>query len=155
MRLHHVGIAVKDMESSVAFYRDALGLTVFQDEVISGPDVDMGLMEKDARVRMVLLSDEVGNMIELLGWQSPPVMERPSEHQRFKSMGLVEVCFMVSDLEKVEENLAKEGYSFRNPVWRFGSDLESYGGAEAHIRYVVDPNGVQVELMQIIMKGDP
>jgi hypothetical protein len=62
---------------------------------------------------------------------------------------------MVSDLEKVEENLAKEGYSFRNPVWRFGSDLESYGGAEAHIRYVVDPNGVQVELMQIIMKGDP
>jgi len=31
MRLHHVAISVKDMESSIAFYRDALGLTIFQD----------------------------------------------------------------------------------------------------------------------------
>ena len=44
MPLHHVAIAVTDMERSLAFYRDALGLAVFQDEVISGPDVDMGLM---------------------------------------------------------------------------------------------------------------
>ena len=155
MRLHHVAIAVKDMESSIAFYRDALGLSIFQDEVISGPDVETGLMEQGARVRMVLLADEVGNMIELLGWQSPPVRERPPEHLRFTSTGLVEVCFMVSDLGKVEENLARGGYSFRNPVWRFGSDLESYGGAEAKIRYVVDPNGVHVELMQVVMKGTP
>ena len=155
MHLHHVAIAVKDMESSIAFYRDALGLSIFQDEVISGLDVETGLMEKGARVRMVLLADEVGNMIELLGWQSPPVRERPPEHLRFTSTGLVEVCFMVSDLDKVEENLARGGYSFRNPVWRFGSDLESYGGAEAKIRYVVDPNGVQVELMQVVMKGTP
>jgi len=155
MRLHHVAISVKDMESSIAFYRDALGLTIFQDEVISGPDVDMGLMETGARARMVLLADEAGNMIELLGWQSPPVRQRPPEHLRFTSTGLVEVCFMVSDLDKVEGNLARKGYSFRNPVWRFGSDLESYGGAEAKIRYVVDPDGVQVELMQVVMKGTP
>ena len=155
MHLHHVAIAVKDMESSIAFYKDALGLSIFQDEVISGPDVETGLMEKGARVRMVLLADEVGNMIELLGWQSPPVRERPPEHLRFTSTGLVEVCFMVADLDKVEENLASRGYSFRNPVWRFGSDLESYGGAEAKIRYVVDPNGVQVVLMQVVMKGAP
>lgn len=155
MRLHHVAISVKDMESSIAFYRDTLGLTIFQDEVISGPDVDMGLMETGARARMVLLADEAGNMIELLGWQSPPVRQRPPEHLRFTSTGLVEVCFMVSDLDKVEGNLARKGYSFRNPVWRFGSDLESYGGAEAKIRYVVDPDGVQVELMQVVMKGTP
>lgn len=72
MRLHHVAIAVEDMERSLAFYRDALGLSVFQDEIISGPDVDRGLMETDARVRMVLLADEAGNMIELLGWLFPP-----------------------------------------------------------------------------------
>ena len=71
MRLHHVAISVKDMEASLAFYRDTLGLALFQDEVISGPDVDRGLMETDARVRMVLLADEAGNMIELLEWQNP------------------------------------------------------------------------------------
>jgi len=53
----------------------------------------------------------------------------------------------------VEKSLRKAGYGFRTPVWRMGSDLESYGGAEARIRYVEDPNGVQVELMQVVMKG--
>ncbi|NQT48461.1 MAG: VOC family protein [Chloroflexi bacterium] len=150
MRLHHVAISVKDVESSLAFYRDTLGLTLFQDEVISGPDVDTALMETGAKVRMVLLADEVGNMIELLEWQTPPARERPAEHLKFTSTGLVEVCLMVSDLEAVERNLARNGFSFRTPVWRFGSDLDSYGGAEARIRYVVDPDGVHVELMQVI-----
>jgi catechol 2,3-dioxygenase-like lactoylglutathione lyase family enzyme len=56
MHLHHVAIAVGDMERSLAFYRDGLGLAVFQDEVIRGPDVDIALMEKAARVRMVLVA---------------------------------------------------------------------------------------------------
>ena len=155
MHVHHVAITVKDMDKSIAFYRDGLGLNVFQDEVVSGSEVDTGLMEPGAKVRMVLLMDETGNMIELLGWQSPPARERPPEHMRFTSTGLVEVAFMVDDLGRVEKSLNKAGYSFRTPVWRFGSDLESYGGAEARIRYVEDPNGVQVELMQVAMKGEP
>ena len=64
MPLHHVAISVKDIERSIAFYRDALGMTVFQDEVISGPDVDMALMETDGHVRMVLLLNEAGNMVQ-------------------------------------------------------------------------------------------
>jgi len=77
------------------------------------------------------------------------VSERPPEHMRFTSSGIVELCLMVDDLEKAERQLNEHGYSFRTPVWRFGSDLESYGGAEAKIRYVEDPNGVQVELIQV------
>lgn len=155
MHLHHVGIAVRDMQKSIEFYRDILGLQIFQDEVISGAEVDAGLMVKDARVRMVLVSDEAFNMVELLGWENPPHVERPPEHRGFTSTGIVEVAFMVEDLEAVERRLKEHGYSFRSPVWRFGSDLEAYGGAEAWIRYVEDPNGVQVELMQVAMKGEP
>lgn len=156
MGLHHVGIAVRDMERSIQFYRDILGLQIFQDETVSGPDVDQGLNEQDARVRMVLLTDEAFNMVELLDWEHPPAVERPPQHLRFTSTGIVEVAFMVNDLEEVEKKLNAAGYSFRSPVWRFGSDLESYGGAEAWIRYVEDPNGVQVELMQVVMpQGKP
>jgi catechol 2,3-dioxygenase-like lactoylglutathione lyase family enzyme len=150
MRLHHVAIAVKDMKRSLSFYRDALGLALFQDELISGPDVDAGLMEENAKVRMVLLADEAGTMIELLGWHFPSPRQRPAEHRRFTSIGLVEVSLMVSDLKVVEDRLKKAGYSFRTPVWRFGSDLPAYGGAEAWIRYVEDPDGVQVEMMQVV-----
>ena len=150
MRLHHVAIAVKDVERSLSFYRDALGLALFQDEIISGPEVDAALMEKNARVRMVLLADEAGTMIELLDWLSPPARQRPSEHRRFTSVGLVEVSLMVNDLKITEDRLKKAGYHFRTPVWRFGRDLPAYGGAEAWIRYVEDPDGVQLELMQVV-----
>ena len=150
MLLHHVAISVKNIDNSLAFYRDTLGLTVFQDEIISGPDVDIALMEKDAKVRMVLLMDEAGNMIELLDWQSSVVRERPHEHRNFKSTGLVEVCFIVPDLQKVEEDLVRNGFSFRTPVWPFGKDTDTYGGGYAAIRYAEDPDGVQVEVMQIV-----
>ena len=151
MPLHHIAIAVKDMDESLKFYRDGIGLSVFQDEVISGPDLDASLMVRNGKVRMVLLSDPAGNMVELLGWINPVVRGRPKEFKNFTSVGLVEVAFMVSNLQQAEENLAKIGYKFRSPVWSFGSDLASYGGAHADMRYVLDPNGVQVELMQVVV----
>lgn len=151
MPLHHVGIAVKDMDESLKFYRDGIGLNVFQDEMISGPDVDASLLVKDGKLRMVLLADAAGNMVELMEWINPVVRERPEEYKNFTSVGLVEVAFMVPDLKEAEESLAKIGYKFRSPVWSFGSDLEAYGGAHADMRYVLDPNGVQVELMQVVV----
>lgn len=150
MRLHHVAISVKDMERSLAFYRDALGLTVFQDEMISGPDLDRALMETGARLRMVVVSDETGNMIELLGWESPPVRDRPPEHLKFSSTGLVEVCLIVSDLDSVEKNLARKDFRFRTPPWLFSNVLENAGIPETKVTHVEDPDGVQVELVQVV-----
>lgn len=144
MRLNHVAISVKDMERSLAFWRDALGLQLIQDRVLSGPDLEMALMETETSVRMVILADEVGNMIELLEWQSPPVRERPPEHLKFTSTGLVEVCLSVADLERLEEDLAKKGIRFRTPVW-----ILNIEGIDVKVTHVVDPDGVQVELIQI------
>jgi len=152
MRLSHVAITVTNMGKSLAFYRDALGLTLFQDKTISGPDLDMALMEKGAKVRMVLLADEARNMIELLEWQAPLVRKRPPEHMKFTSTGLVEVSLTVSDLETLEKTLTAKGFKFRTPVWRFSSVVENYVGPEVKITHVVDPDGVQVELIQVLRK---
>jgi catechol 2,3-dioxygenase-like lactoylglutathione lyase family enzyme len=149
MRLNHVAIAVKDMENSLAFYRDAVGLAVIADAVISGPDLDIAVMETDARVRMVMLVDEAGTMIELLGWQSRPVRERPPEDLKFTSSGLVEVCLMVSDMKKLEKDLKKKGFKFRTPIWNFGDCMPGYDGPEVKVTHMVDPDGVQVELIQV------
>ncbi|MBI5056268.1 MAG: VOC family protein [Nitrospirae bacterium] len=140
------------MNRSLAFYKDALGLRLFQDEIISGPDLDLAFMEKDVRVRMVLLADEVGNMIELLEWKNPKVKERPAEHMNFISTGLVEVCLAVSDLEKLKDALEREGVSFRTPVWKFSNVVNRHIGPELQITHVVDPDGVQVELIQVLRR---
>ena len=150
MRLHHCAIAPGDVEKSIQFYRDVLGMTVFQDEVVSGEHADRAVMEQGARFRMVLLADEVGNMIELFGWLNPRVRQRPPEYKNFTSTGLIEVCFMVNSLDEVERRMKQHGYSFRTPVWPFGSGSDSYEGAWAKIRYLEDPDGVHVELIEVI-----
>jgi len=155
MRLNHVGICVKDMEKSIEFYQDTLGLTKFLDEILSGPDADAAFMVKDSRVRMVILLDEVGNVIELLQWLSHPVKENTlEEHQQFTTVGIVEVCLMVNDLEETGKKLIEKGYSFRTPTWTFGKEYKSYRGAYTRMRYVVDPNGIQVEIMEIVPPED-
>ena len=144
MRWSHVAITVKDMERSLAFYRDALGLRLFMDELLSGPDLDRAVMETGARIRAVVLADEAMNMIELIEWQSHRAKHRPPEHLKFISTGLVEICLSVPDLAGLVEDLEKKGFKCRTPIWY----LEA-GGARTPITHVEDPDGVQVELVQI------
>jgi hypothetical protein len=51
-------------------------------------------------------------------------------------------------------HVGMKGFAFRSPVWNFGQGTSVYGGAYAKIRYVEDPDGIQVELLQIVLADD-
>ena len=144
MRWHHAAITVNNVQKSLAFYRDALGFTLFMDEVVSGPELDKAFMETGVRIRMVMLTDEAMNMIELIEWQSHRAIKRPAEYLKFKSTGLVEICLSVPDLEKMVEDLKNKGFKCRVPIWHFEA-----GGFGTKVAYITDPDGVQIELIQI------
>ena len=150
MLVNHVGISVTDVEKSIEFYRDALGLTLFQDQMISGPDVDEHCGVKDGKFRMVLLIDAAGNAVELWGWVNPAPKVKPLEHSQFNSVGIIEIGLMVNDLEATEKRLNEKGYNFRDRLWVFGKGKDWFGGSYAKIRYVLDPDGIQVELIQLV-----
>ncbi len=99
---------------------------------------------------MVLLVDTGGNAIELWGWLSPVPAVKPTEHSQFNSVGIIEVGFLVDDMDVAEKRLNDNGYSFRTPLWVFGKGKDWFGGSYAKIRYVLDPDGVQVELIQLV-----
>ena len=150
MLVNHVGISVTNADKSIEFYRDALGLTLFLDQMIEGPDVDDHCGVKGGKFRMVLLIDGAANAIELWEWQNPKPKMKPPEYRQFNSVGIIEVGLMVDDLDEVEKRLAEHGYGFRDPLWVFGKGKDWFGGAYTHIRYVLDPDSVQVELTQMI-----
>jgi catechol 2,3-dioxygenase-like lactoylglutathione lyase family enzyme len=150
MLVNHVGISVTDVDKSIDFYRDALGLTLFLDQIISGPDVDEHCNVKDGKFRMVLLIDAAGNAVELWGWLNPEPKARPPERNQFTSVGIIELSLAVNDLDEVEKRLNANGYSFRDRLWVFGKGKDWFGGSYAKIRYVSDPDGVQVELTQLV-----
>lgn len=148
MRWSHVGITVRDMERSLAFYRDALGLKIIMDEILSSPGLDTAVEKTDATIRAVVLTDEAMNMIELIEWQSHRAKHRPPEHLKYISTGLVEICLSVSDLEAWVKDLEKKGFKCRTPIWY----LEALGRS-IPVTHVEDPDGVQVELVQIEEAG--
>lgn len=144
MRWSHVGITVRDIKKSLAFYQDALGLRVIMDEVLSSPGLDTAVEKTDATIRAVVVADDAMNMIELIEWQSHRAKKRPPEHLKYISTGLVEICLSVPDLAGLVEDLGKKGFKCRTPIWY----LEALG-RRIPVTHVEDPDGVQVELVQI------
>jgi catechol 2,3-dioxygenase-like lactoylglutathione lyase family enzyme len=144
MRWSHVGITVRDMDRSLGFYRDALGLKIIMDEILSSPGLDTAVEKTDATIRAVVVADEAMNMIELIEWQSHQPKQRPPEHLKYISTGLVEICLSVTDLAELVKDLEKKGIKCRTPIWH----LEALG-RRIPVTHVEDPDGVQVELVQI------
>ncbi len=155
MLVNHVGIIVTDMDKSIDFYGDGLGLTVFVDEVVSGPDVDKQCNVENGEFRLVLLIDMAGNAVELWEWQNPLLEPTPPEPNRFTLPGFFEIGLLVDDLDEAEQRLIEKGYSFTSPVWDFCKGRGLFGGAYGKVRYVLDPDGVRLELVQLILEDEP
>ncbi len=148
MGLHHAAITVKDMERSLTFYRDILGLKVFVDTVVSGPDIDQSVMESGAEIRMVMLGDRTrAGSLELLEWSSPACRVRTSDKLKYPLTGLVEICLEVPDLDELEQQLKRKGLNFRYPP--FVLDVPQ-ARQKMKITHLTDPDGVPVELIQTI-----
>ena len=80
-RLHHVGLEVADLERSLAFYRDLLGLTVTDEGEGGGPDTDELVGAEGMRFRYAELdlgADQLLELIQPLGPAALPHAPRPA-----------------------------------------------------------------------------
>ena len=75
----HVTLHVNDLETTLAFYKDLLGLTVLFDLDLAGAGLDAITGNKDAAGRMVGLGVTVGTMIELVKGVPRPAGKGPVE----------------------------------------------------------------------------
>ncbi len=64
--IHHTGISVNNMENSLKFYRDLLGMKAERDVMVSGKEIDEVNNLEEAKVRIVILELN-GAQIELSG----------------------------------------------------------------------------------------
>src|SRR5258708_39224032 len=72
LRVRHVGFVVRDMERSLKFYCDILGLSVYKREVEEGEFIESLVGMKGVRLAWVKLSVPNGGLIELLQYKSHP-----------------------------------------------------------------------------------
>jgi catechol 2,3-dioxygenase-like lactoylglutathione lyase family enzyme len=118
--LNHVGVRIRDLEASLAFYTGVLGAKVVDEAYIPGSRTDCVHIQ---------VAD---GLVELL---------RPADPPPGTSFGLDHVGFMTDDLDGEHERLAAAGFAFSVPP-------KVAGSGRGRLAFLADPAGVRVELLQ-------
>jgi catechol 2,3-dioxygenase-like lactoylglutathione lyase family enzyme len=142
--LHHVGITVRDLDASIRFYHDVLGLQ-FSNEPspwFEGEELGRGVGVTGAALRQVsLLAGDT--TIELLEYRSPPTETR--RPLTSNNLGASHVAFRVDDINAAKEELEAKGISFYSDV----NVVDEGVLAGWRWVYFEDPDGYPLELVQV------
>ena len=109
-RIHHTAVSVADMDRSLAFYIDLLGLDlVFDSAITPNPALDavVGMEDAGGRVCWLMAGD---TMLELWQWDTPsgrplPDDYRPADH------GVTHFAFVCDDVEELHRRIVDAGLS--------------------------------------------
>ncbi|WP_431031281.1 VOC family protein [Plantibacter sp. RU18] len=142
IKLENVGIAVRDIEATIAFFTD-LGLTVVGRDKVSGDwaDTAVGLDGNHAKIAMLQTPDGNGRL-ELFEYIHPAAIE--TEQTRPNEIGMHRVAFSVDDIDAALEVVAKHGYA---PLRGVANYQDVY-----KLTYVSGPSGIIVMLAQDLTK---
>jgi methylmalonyl-CoA epimerase len=142
MTIDHLGIAVASIEEALAFYRDALGLTVSGRETVD----DQGV-----RVAMLPVGESRIELLEAVGPDTPV-----GKFLAKRGPGLHHVCYRVPDIHAALERMRASGARLIDETPRPGA-----GGHLVAFVHPASTGGVLVELVQAggdehdSLQGDP
>lgn len=144
--IQHIGIVVSDMERSLRFYRDLLGMEVWADFKDDSDYVQAVTDVPGANIWMIKLRAADCVSIELLQYLSHPRdVPKPI---RACDVGCNHVALQVDGLDTLYEKLLAEGVHFHAPP-----GVSPDGGAK--VTYCRDPEGVIIELAEILSPSAP
>jgi glyoxylase I family protein len=133
----HLCISVSDVDRSLLFYRDALGLEVVFDKRLDGPGMEAATGESGARGRMVgLCVPGPGNItLELLGFGH----RDPAAARQRAPFGVTNLSLNVDDLDAAYAQTLAVGLK---PV------QEPFEVGGVRMFFLTDPDGTAVELVE-------
>jgi catechol 2,3-dioxygenase-like lactoylglutathione lyase family enzyme len=141
--IHHASFTVNDMERSVAFYRDILGMEVIRDTAqagveFKGPIVDNLTNCPGSELRIVFLKVKE-RLLELVEYKPKG---KPMRDNKASDTGSAHVCFKTENIQELYKKLSASGV-------RLHCAPQNLGGV--WVIYFRDPDGIILEVMQ----GDP
>jgi catechol 2,3-dioxygenase-like lactoylglutathione lyase family enzyme len=140
-KVHHTAIGTRDVEASLVFWRDGLGLEVLMDHAFDGPWPEL-FGGSATSLRSVFLGDPdspdagIVELVELAG-MGPAAAAPASPAEGFFLVSLY------ADLDAVLPRLAR---------LEVGGDPVVAAVSGVRLGIVHDPNGVRVELMDDVAR---
>ena len=143
VKLDNVGIAVRDLDATIAFFTD-LGLTLVGRDTVSGEwaDTAVGLDGNHARIAMLATPDGHGRL-ELFEYIHPDAIE--TDPTLPNQIGMHRVAFAVDDIDDALAIAAKHGCRPLRGVAEY-DDLY-------RLTYLRGPSGILVMLAQALQQA--
>jgi catechol 2,3-dioxygenase-like lactoylglutathione lyase family enzyme len=143
--VHHVGLVVRDLDRSIYFYHDLLGLPFANEptEWFEGPDLEKGVGVPGAVLRQTSMWVGENSTMELIEYRNRPAESTrpiPNNH-----LGAAHVCFLVDDIAAKKAELESKGVEFYSSV----NVVDEGPLAGWRWCYFSDPDGLALELVEI------
>lgn len=128
-KINHIAIAVNDIEESLAFWQDALGLSLSHIEDVPSQKATVAFIPTgDSEVELVRPTDETTGVAKFLKERGP---------------GMHHLCLEVDDIDGMLEQLKQKGVRLINET------AQVLPGRKMAFIHPKSANGVLVELYQM------
>lgn len=138
--IHHSGIVVKDLDKSVKFYCEILGMQVAERRERVGGAINSVVGYEEVHIECVDLFLGGTHLIELIQYHVPKPIDRPTNERSF--LGASHIAFTVDDIHSAFHNLIDNGAQPMNPP------VEVAPGKICC--YIKDPDGNWIELIEFL-----
>jgi catechol 2,3-dioxygenase-like lactoylglutathione lyase family enzyme len=143
--IHHAGLVVRDLDRSIYFYHDILGLQFANEPTpwFAGPALEAGVGVPGAVLRQVSFWAGEHSTMELIEYRNRP--ESSAEPVPNNHLGAAHVCFRVDDVHAKKAELESKGVKFYSDV----NVVDEGPLAGWRWVYFSDPDGLALELVEI------
>jgi len=143
--IHHVSLTVTDMERTVAFYSDVVGMTLVGRKHRRSDDLGTALLGEGARAAEILIADMEldGLRVEFIQYVDPASRHYPGDPS---VAGSAHIALLTRDIEIEYRRLQAAGVRFHTPV----RTVRDPGRSVWKWCYFRDPDGICVELVESV-----
>ncbi len=140
--VHHIAICVRDLDKSLAFYRDLLGMRVtfdgLQDTTVGGLSQVYKHSRKTRRIARLRYGE--GDTTPSLVLTCHPDENSDGEAIKLDQVGISHFSFTVKDVKVLAEELIAKGV-------QLAALLEAFSDSQGNLNsiFVYDPDGILVQ----------
>jgi len=129
MKMSHLGIAVKSIESSVVMYKESLGWK----------EITELTYDSVQKVNILFMGDRHGSKFELL---EPSSSDSPISKILDRRIGLYHICYEVQDINLKIQELTKTGF------YLISGPVEAVAFDKRLIAFLINRDNLIIELVE-------
>ena len=139
--MRHAGLVVRDLDISLVFYQELLGLSVFKRMKEKGHYIERGVGITGASLEWVKLQAADGSLLELIQYNSTTDTPQKVKNAPSDQLGCSHVAFTVKNLDLLHKTLVDKGYNCN-------SEPQMSPDGMVKVMYCHDPDGIILELVE-------